>query len=148
MASVSNRVDVAVFNELAAIDRLAAIHIERLLPGQLSAAQFGVIGKLIAEGPQTPSALATAMALSKPTMSHALARLELAGLVAVAVDADDRRRKHVTLTGEGEAAYVRGGSALAPMLQALRASFPNEDFETALPFLNRLRAWLQNGGQA
>ena len=148
MASVSSRPDVAVFNELAAIDRLAAIHIERLLPGQMSAAQFGVLGRLVADGAQTPTALATALALSKATMSHALARLVAAGLVAVSADADDGRRKQVVLTDAGEAAFVKGSSALSPMMLALRSSFPTEDFEAALPFLTRLRAWLQNGGVA
>src|SRR3954471_22782749 len=101
MASVSSRADVAVFNELAAIDRLAAIHIERLLPGQMSAAQFGVLGRLVADGAQTPTALANALALSKATMSHALARLVAAGLVELSADADDGRRKQVTLTDAG-----------------------------------------------
>ncbi len=148
MATVSSRADVAVFNELAAIDRLAAIHIERLLPGQMSAAQFGVLGRLVADGPQTPTDLAHGLALSKATMSHALARLAAAGLVDIKADAADGRRKRIGLTAAGEKAFVRGSGALSPMMLALRTSFPTEDFEAALPFLTRLRAWLQNGGLA
>jgi DNA-binding MarR family transcriptional regulator len=140
-----SRADVAVFNELAAIDRLTAIHIERLLPGQLSAAQFGVLSRLVANGPQTPTELATGLALSKATMSHALARLAGAGLIDLTADSEDGRRKRVSLTDAGEKAFVQGSGALSPMMLALRTSFPAEDFEAALPFLTRLRAWLQNG---
>jgi DNA-binding MarR family transcriptional regulator len=145
MATVSSRADVAVFNELAAIDRLAAIHIERLLPGQMSAAQFGVLSRLVSDGPQTPTDLAKGLALSKATMSHALARLAAARLIVLAADADDGRRKQVSLTAAGEKAFLQGSGALSPMMLALRTSFPAEDFEAALPFLTRLRAWLQNG---
>ena len=146
MASVSSRVDVAVFQELAAIDRLAAIHVERLLPGALSAAQFGVLGR-VAEAPgQSPSQLAQALALSKPTMTHALTRLDAAGFVVIEADGEDRRRKRIGLTKAGEAAYLQGAVALSPMMQALRASFATDEFEAALPFLSRLRAWLQSGG--
>jgi DNA-binding MarR family transcriptional regulator len=148
MATVSSRADVAVFNELAAIDRLAAIHIERLLPGQLSAAQFGVLSRLVSDGPQTPTDLAKGLALSKATMSHALARLAAADLIHLSPDGDDGRRKRVSLSGSGEAAFVKGSGALSPMMLALRTSFPAEDFEAALPFLTRLRTWLQNGGLA
>lgn len=145
MAAVAKRVDVAVFNELAAIDRLAAIHIERLLPGTLSAAQFGILTRLLTQGEQTPSQLADDLALTRPTMTHALARLETAGYVAVAQDEVDRRRKRLTITDEGRAAYAKGEAAISPMLNALRATFPAKDFETALPFLSRLRTWLQTG---
>jgi DNA-binding MarR family transcriptional regulator len=146
MANVTKRADVAVFNELAAIDRLAAIHVERLLPGQMSAAQFGVLGRLAAEGPQTPTELSIGLALSKATMSHALSRLEASGLIGAKGDAEDRRRKRIALTAAGECAFAKGAEAVSPMLQALRASFAADEFEAALPFLNRLRAWLQSGG--
>jgi DNA-binding MarR family transcriptional regulator len=142
MAAAATRADVAVFSELAAIDRLAQIHVERLLPGRIGQAQFGVLGRLIAEGPQSPSQLAAALALTKPTMTHALNRLAAAGLIAVEGEPADKRRKRIAPTRAGEAAYAAGAQALAPMLQALRASFPAEAFEAALPFLTRLRSWL------
>jgi DNA-binding MarR family transcriptional regulator len=145
MATPSSRADVAVFSELAAIDRLAAIHIERLLPGAIGQAQFGVLGRLLADGPQSPTQLASALALTKPTMTHALGRLSAAGLIAIEGEQADKRRKRIKLTAAGERAYAEGAVALSPMLQALRASFPTEEFEAALPFLNRLRGWLQAG---
>lgn len=145
MAQSTQRADVALFAELSAIDRLAAIHIERLLPAALTSAQFNVLAKVSEQPGQTPSALAEALALTKPTITHALVRLEAAGLIAIAADDGDRRRKRVTATADGEAAYAQGAAALAPMLQALRTSFSSQDFEAALPFLNRLRAWLRTG---
>ena len=147
MPSPAQRADVALFAELSAIDRLAAIHIERLLPGQLSSAHFGVLGRVATEPGLSPGQLAKALALSRPTMTHALTRLDAAGLIAIAADTDDRRRKRVSITKAGEAAYAKGAAALTPMLQALRTSFPADDFAQVLPFLNRLRAWLQAGAQ-
>jgi DNA-binding MarR family transcriptional regulator len=114
----------------------------------MSAAQFGVLSRLVSDGPQTPTDLAKGLALSKATMSHALARLAAADLIHLSPDGDDGRRKRVSLSRSGEAAFVKGSGALSPMMLALRTSFPAEDFEAALPFLTRLRAWLQNGGLA
>jgi DNA-binding MarR family transcriptional regulator len=141
------RPDVALFAELSAIDRLAAIHMERLMPGGLTTAQFNVLTRLATHGRQTPGELAAAQALSKPAMSHALARLESAGLAQIEADASDGRRRQVSITRAGEEAYRDGSVALSPMLRALRVSFAPDEFEAALPFLSRLRAWLQAGGQ-
>jgi DNA-binding MarR family transcriptional regulator len=146
MPTPARRADVALFAELSAIDRLAAIHMERLMPGGLTTAQFNVLTRLATHGEQTPSELATALALSKPAMSHALARLDSAGLAHIGADPADGRRRLVTITAAGEEAYVQGSTALAPMLRALRLSFASDEFEAALPFLSRLRAWLQAGG--
>jgi DNA-binding MarR family transcriptional regulator len=148
MPNPARRADVALFAELSAIDRLAAIHMERLMPGGLTTAQFNVLTRLATHGRQTPSELAAAMALSKPAMSHALARLEQTGLARIEADATDGRRRQVMITTAGEQAYGQGSAALAPMLRALRLSFGTDEFESALPFLSRLRAWLQAGGPA
>ena len=137
---------MALFAELSAIDRLAAIHMERLMPGGLTTAQFNVLTRLATHGRQTPGEMAGALALSKPAMSHALARLESAGLARIQADPSDGRRRQVSITVAGEAAYKEGSSALSPMLQALRVSFAPDEFEAALPFLSRLRTWLQAGG--
>jgi DNA-binding MarR family transcriptional regulator len=146
MPNPARRADVALFAELSAIDRLAAIHMERLMPGGLTTAQFNVLTRLATHGRRTPGELAAAMALSKPAMSHALARLEAAGLAHIGADPSDGRRRQVTITAAGEQAYNQGSAALAPMLRALRLSFASDEFEAALPFLSRLRTWLQAGG--
>ena len=140
------RPDVALFAELSAIDRLAAIHMERLMPGGLTSAQFNVLTRLATHGRQSPGEMSQALALSKPAMSHALAKLEAAGFAHIGHDPADGRRRQVSITAAGETAYTQGSIALAPMLRALRVSFPANEFEAALPFLSRLRAWLQAGG--
>ena len=137
---------MALFAELSAIDRLAAIHMERLMPGGLTTAQFNVLTRLATHGLHSPGAMSEALALSKPAMSHALAKLEAAGFAHIGADPTDGRRRVVTITPAGEAAYNQGSVALAPMLRALRLSFASDEFEAALPFLSRLRAWLQAGG--
>ena len=137
---------MALFAELSAIDRLAAIHMERLMPGGLTTAQFNVLTRLATHGGQSPGEMSEALALSKPAMSHALAKLEAASFARISADPADGRRRLVTITPAGEAAYTQGSAALAPMLRALRLSFASDEFEAALPFLSRLRAWLQAGG--
>ena len=137
---------MALFAELSAIDRLAAIHMERLMPGGLTTAQFNVLTRLATHGRQAPGEMSEALALSKPAMSHAMAKLEAAGFASISADPADGRRRVVTITPSGEAAYTQGSAAVAPMLRALRLSFASDEFEAALPFLSRLRTWLQAGG--
>jgi DNA-binding MarR family transcriptional regulator len=53
------------------------------------------------EGPLTPSALADAERIQRPTATRVLTRLQEAGLVARSTDPADRRVSHVTITPEG-----------------------------------------------
>src|SRR5450631_2744066 len=102
MAEAKERPDVAVLSEIARIDQRVRIALERVLPEGLSAAQFAVLGRLAAAGePLSPSSLAADFAVTKPAMTNTLQRLQAQGLVAVATDRSDRRRKWVTATADG-----------------------------------------------
>jgi len=143
MAEARGRADVAVFAWISAIERLATQRVERALPAGLSATGLEVINRLaVSPGPSSPQALAHGLLLSKSAMTHTLQRLERQALVTISVDPADGRRKRVALTTAGVAAQRAAAATLRPRIEAVRAALGPQAFEAALPFLERLGAWL------
>ncbi len=143
MATPRGRADVAFFAEIDTIERLAAQRLERALPGSLSATGLEVLNRLaIAAQPPTPQTLSRALRLSKAAMTHTLQKLERHGLVTMAVDPADARRKQVSLTRPGIATHRVALAAIRPRIETIREAFGAHEFEGALPFLVRLSAWL------
>ena len=135
--------DIQVITEITIIDQLMTNQLERLLPPGLSMAQFGVLNHLVRLGREEgPAQLAAAFQVTKGAMTNTLQRLEAQGFVEVAGHPDDGRRKRVTLTPAGATAHQAAFASLDPLRLAVRAAFPPEAFEAALPFLASLRAWL------
>ena len=144
MAQARERADVAVLSEIARIDQQVRNALERVLPAGLSAAQFAVLGHLAAAGEtRSPGALATALSVTKGAMTNTLARLQAQGLVHIAADPADGRRKWVSATPRGLEADRLCLAAARPAREALRRALPVESFEAALPFLRALRAFLE-----
>ncbi len=140
-----DRPDVRVLTEIGIIAQLSATALERLLPAGLSAAQFGVLNHFARRGgEETPAHLADAFQVTRGAMTNTLARLEAQGLVAVRPDAGDGRRKQVSITAKGLDVREAALKATKPRLDAIRAAIPATEFEAALPFLSRLRAWLDD----
>jgi DNA-binding MarR family transcriptional regulator len=140
---VRDRPDVRVFTEIGVIAQLSGVAIERLLPDGLSGPQFGVLNHFARRGgEETPAQLADAFQVTRGAMTNTLARLEAQGLVAVRPDDSDGRRKQVSITPAGLATREAALKSVKPRLDAIRAAIPPEDFAAALPFLSRLRAWL------
>jgi DNA-binding MarR family transcriptional regulator len=143
VAALRERPDVAFFARVAAIERLAGQRLERALDEGLSSAGLAVLERLAAApAPPTPLELAAALRLSKPTMTHTLQRLEARGLVSLAPDAADGRMKRVAITEAGLAARREALAAVRPRIEAVRQAFDTAEFAAALPFLERLAAWL------
>lgn len=143
MAALRERPDVAFFARIAAIERLAGQRLERALDDGLSSAGLAVLERLAgASTPPTPLELAAALRLSKPAMTHTLQRLEARGLISLAPDAADGRMKRVALTEAGIAARRTALAAVRPRIEAVRQAFDAAEFAAALPFLERLAAWL------
>jgi DNA-binding MarR family transcriptional regulator len=140
-----DRPDVRVFTEIGIIAQLSATAMERLLPDGMSTAQFGVLNHFARRGgEETPAQLADAFQVTRGAMTNTLARLEAQGLIAVRPDNSDGRRKQVSITPAGLAAREAALRVTKPRLDAVRAAIAPEDFEAALPFLSRLRAWLDD----
>jgi len=138
-----DRPDVQVFTEIGIIDQLVTTRLERSLPAGLSAAQFGVLTHFSRRGgAETPVQLARAFQVTKGAMTNTLQRLEAQGFVDIVPDQVDGRRKLVSLTAEGSAAYEQAVELLRPYFSDLRDAFTPEEFDAALPFLRALRIWL------
>jgi len=143
MNGIRPRTDVEVFGEIDMIDQLVTARLERSLPNGMSAAQFGVLNRFCRRGEtETPAQLARALQVTKGAMTNTVQRLEAQAFVEVVADDTDGRRKLVTLTPKGAAAYEQALVALRPYYAGLREAFEEAEFRDALPFLTRLRAWL------
>jgi DNA-binding MarR family transcriptional regulator len=143
MAELRERADVAFFARIGQVERLAALRLERALAAGLSSAGLAVLERLAAAAaPPTPVALAATLRLSKPAMTHTLQRLEALGLVTLAPDAADGRRKRVAMTPAGIEARRAALAAVRPRIEAVRQAFDAAEFAAALPFLERMAAWL------
>jgi DNA-binding MarR family transcriptional regulator len=145
MTGAKDRPDVQVFTEIGIVDQLVSARLERSLPDGMSAAQFGVLTHFSRRGgAQTPVELARAFQVTKGAMTNTVQRLEAQGFVEVVPDRTDGRRKLVTMTPVGAAAYEQAVAALRPYYAGLREAFDEGEFEAALPFLRKLRGWLDD----
>jgi DNA-binding MarR family transcriptional regulator len=105
-------------------------------PGGLS-----VLVTLDQQGPQRIGALAEAVAVTAPSMTRIVNALEAEGLVARAVDPEDRRAQVVAVTSAGRALLTSGTEAKLAALRDRLAALPAADrdrLEAALPALQLL----------
>jgi DNA-binding MarR family transcriptional regulator len=145
MAQTRERPDVEFFAQVAVVGQQANLRLERALPAEVSMAGFGVLSHLaLWGGTPTPNELARAFLVTKGAMTNTLQRLEAEGYVRVTADAADGRRKRVALTPAGRTAHQQALTSVRPQIEALRGAFDPVEFEAALPFLRRLRTWLDD----
>lgn len=130
-----------VFNEIGIIDQLANHAFTRVLPRQMTPAQFGVLNHFVRLGHAwcTPAQLASAFQVSRPTMTSTLARLERAGLVRITPDPDDGRAKRVALTAAGREMRETCLARLAGPLEQVEREVPPALLAQLLPLLSELR---------
>lgn len=87
----------------------------------------------------TQRALAAAVGIEGPTLTHHLTRLEAKGLVARARDPQNRRVQLVDLTDEGHAIFDRLRVVVVAFDQRLRAGMTPTDLAQLSTLLGRLR---------
>ncbi|MBI1407798.1 MAG: MarR family transcriptional regulator [Caulobacter sp.] len=139
---VRERPDIEVLTEIGIISQLSSTALERSLPEGMSRAQFGVLSHFMRRGgEESPARLAAAFQVTKGAMTNTLQRLEAQGFVRIDGDAEDGRRKRVSLTPEGARAYEAGLAAVRPQMDGLRGAFTEAEFMAAIPFLRALRIW-------
>lgn len=128
------------FTEVGILNQLISTQLEALLPGRMSATQFGVLGHL-ARRPdgETPLHLANAFQVPKTSMSHMLAVLERLKLVQIVPNPADKRSKIVRITGDGvdflQARLDEVARGIRPVIDQLGTA----PFRDALPHLARIR---------
>ena len=91
----------AVANARLAARRLTQFLTDRMKASDLSVAQFGLMAQIAAASDDSLGALARAAGLDPSTLSRNLQVLEREGLVEMAADESDARRRAVWLTEEG-----------------------------------------------
>jgi DNA-binding MarR family transcriptional regulator len=132
-----------VFNEIGIIGQLSRTEFERVMPAGLKQSQFMVLNHLTRLGGEwNQSRLANAFQVTKGAMTNTIQRLESRGFINVAPDPTDGRGKLISITDAGRAARAECLEKLTPVLAELLATFPEDEFAAALPFLERLRIHL------
>jgi DNA-binding MarR family transcriptional regulator len=135
----------AVMTEIGIIDQLAQSAFERVLPDDLTIAQFGVLNHFARMGEdRSPLELARAFQVTKGTMTSTLQRLEAKGFVAMMADPNDGRGKRVMLTPEGKNARDRSIKVATPILQGMEAAIGSKTLAALLPGLTKMRAFLES----
>lgn len=140
--------DPAIFRVLMEISITAALAnrtLARHLPDGLTEAQFGVLNHLIRhDRSETPSRLAAAFRVSRPTMTSTVRRLHAKGLVSLEPDPEDARGKCVTVTGAGRELRARALAGLAPYFHDLESVMSRSAAEALLPHLRRIRLYFDS----
>ena len=132
-----------LFNEIGIINQLSTARFARALAPDLNPSEFGVLNHFIRMGDgKSPSYLAKAFQMTKPSMTAILGKLAGKGYVEIVGSDEDRRRKIVTITTAGQAARQRGLVAMAPLASTLMAGQDVQALEQILPTLQTLREFL------
>jgi DNA-binding MarR family transcriptional regulator len=124
--------------------RLSQLYDAALAPTGLTITQYGLLTEVLKRGdnPLTVTELAAAMVMERSGLGHTLDPLERDGYVALAVNAQDARSRHVVLTVRGKALQAKArklwlqaqekfaevvGESEAKKLQATLLSIAHDD---------------------
>jgi DNA-binding MarR family transcriptional regulator len=133
----------AFFNEVAIIDQLGTSLLGKVLPDGVHPSHFAIVVHLARLGDgKTPRSLASAMQVTKATMSHSLKVLENRGLIETRVCQEDARSKQVFLTDAGRAFQVEAITAAARTFSRFIREGHIQIMADALPGLVAIRKLL------
>ena len=133
------------FTEIGIIEQLSRSALERNLPQGLKISQFGVLNHFARlGGEKSPAYLASAFQVTKGAMTNTLQRLEKLGFIKIITDPKDKRAKLVSITPTGLSARDESIQSIGPMMAELLETIPAEEFDAAMPFLSKLRGYLDN----
>ena len=94
----------ATFNEIGIINQLATALLAASLPDGVHPSHFSIVNHLVRMGDgKTPIRIASAMQVTKNTMTHSLKVLEGRGFIEIRANPEDGRGKLVFLTEAGRA---------------------------------------------
>jgi len=132
-----------LFNEVGIIDQLVSAAFREVLPSPLNPTTFGILNHFVRLGDgKTPSALATAFQMTKPSMTAALAKLQSANLVRIEQDPDDGRTKRVFITERGRNVRAEAVEQTGAMFQRIEPGLAELDLERIADELGAIRAVL------
>jgi DNA-binding MarR family transcriptional regulator len=130
-----------LLTEINIASHLIITRFERVQPGGLTEAQFGVLNHFarLKKDAESPSRLARAFQVTKGAMTNTLQRLEARGFVTVEPDPADGRGKIVRPTAAGLAARDAALAEISPAFEPLFADIATADLEAVLPLVRKLR---------
>ena len=100
--SDSNTLVFGFFNEIGIISQLSTTMLAKSLPDGVHPSHFSILNHLVRTGDgKAPARIASAMQVTKNTMTHSLKVLESHGFIDVRPDPADGRAKLVYLTEPG-----------------------------------------------
>lgn len=115
---------IALLTDIGIIDQLVASAATRTMAPELGLSEYGLLNHMMRCGDgETPSRLARAFQVSKPSMTATIGRLAAKQFVRVEADAVDGRAKRVMFTDMGRAAWRAAHAKLAAGLPAMFAGF-------------------------
>ena len=132
-----------VFNEIGIIDSLATTVLTRHIAPTLNPSEFAVLNHFARLGDgKTPSWLAKAFQMTRPSMTAIVSKLRAKGFVRVEAGETDRREKFVYVTEAGLEARRAALLQLRPQLETVVAEFGADRLREILPVLSAFRAYL------
>lgn len=135
----------AFFNEICIIAQLSQALLGKVLPDGVHPSHFAIMNHLVRLGDgKPPVRIASAMQVTKATMTHSLAVLEKRGLIETRPSAEDARSKLVYLTEAGRSFHAE---AIAGANRAFGRIVGERDLEimrTAMPALIEIRKLLDD----
>ncbi len=129
------------FTEIGIINQLVTAELTRALGPQMNSSDFGVLTHFVRlDHAVTPTYLAQAFQMAKPSMTAILARLEKKEFVSIRASAKDKRRKFVRISDAGRAAHRDALSRIGPVMAERLAGFELSTIAQIMPALSELRA--------
>lgn len=132
-------------NEIGIINQLTTAEFTKVMPHDLTLAQFTVLNHCVRLGDnKTPASLAAAFQVTRGTLTSTLKRLEAKGFITLEPSPEDGRSKRVMLTTEGRKAREDAVAATTPLLATLVEALPKTLVDELLPRLQMLRQYLDD----
>lgn len=132
-----------LFTEIGIISQLSSTMLERVMPHDLTIAQFSLLNHLSKRSePQPPLKLANAFQVSKGTMTSTLGRLEGKGFIAITPNPTDGRGKYVAITPSGTMARSEAIAALGPEFRWLSGELDSGSVQSLIESLTAIRQLL------
>lgn len=128
------------FNEIHIIAQLSGNALGKAMPDGMTLPQFSVLNHLVRlGGNRTPLSIASAMQVSKGTMTNTLRHLEKSGSIIIRPDNADGRSKRIDVTEGGRIAHGRALANMVPALARMSETFADKQLASALPLLEEIR---------
>ncbi len=136
------------FTEIGIINQLADAELRRALGGELGVSGYHLLTHFSRQSPaqqrkgESPSHLAKAFQMSKPSMTALVGKLAAKGFVTVKPDPKDARAKTVHITAKGRDAHAKAVKRLTPVFDAFLQKRSVKGLREIYPALQDLRLWL------